>query len=246
MIAKGHPQASAMESVLVERNENLVWHVAKKYGWANLESGDLFTEGVQGLLIAARKFDPSKGCKFTTIAVAWIRQNIGRAAENSGVVRVPSHCYESISKLLAAYEVLGQDASPENLCSYLRWTRAKLDGILLARKAGKIASLDAPITNNSSKGDKDTELIDFQAATGGDPFDAVANTLDGETLQRLIADLPPKHARIIQERYLNNDDPTFIDVGRTVGLTRERVRQIEVVALRSLKIAALKAGLHAT
>jgi RNA polymerase sigma factor (sigma-70 family) len=246
MIAKGHPQASAMESVLVERNKKLVWHVAKKYHWANLEQGDLFTEGVQGLLIAAKKFDPSKGCKFTTIAVAWIRQNIGRAAEQSGTVRVPSHCYESISKLLAAYEVLGQDASPENLCSYLRWTRAKLDGILLARKAGNLASLDAPITNNSSKGDKDTELIDFQAAVGGDPFDAVATGADNETLQKLINQLPPKQALVIRERYLAGEEPTQAQVARVVGLSRERTRQIEVLALRSLKLAALKAGLHAT
>lgn len=245
MISAQHPQTSAMESVLVERNKNLVYAVAKKYGWANLELGDLFTEGVEGMLKAARKFDPSKGCKFSTVAVQWVRQSIGRAAENSGTVRVPSHCYESISKLLQAHAVLGESATQEELCSYLRWTRAKLEGVLLARKAGHIASLDAPITNNSSKGDKDTELIDFQAAVGGDPFDAVAGGIESETLQKLLDQLPPKHAMVIRERYLAGEEPTQAQVGRVVGLSRERTRQIEVVALRSLKLAAQKAGLHA-
>ncbi len=245
MISSQHPQASAMEAILVERNKKLVWHVAKKYGWANLEQDDLFTEGVEGMLKAARKFDVSKGCKFTTLAVQWIRQNIGRAAENSGVVRVPSGKHEDIHKLLKAYEVLGEEASPRALCEYLNWSPMRFEGTLDARKAGHIASLDAPVTNNSSKGDKDTELIDFQAATGGDPFDAVAGGMENETLQKLIDQLPPKQALVIRERYLAGEEPTQSQVGRVVGLSRERTRQIEVVALKSLRLAAQKAGLHA-
>jgi RNA polymerase sigma factor (sigma-70 family) len=245
MITTQHPQASAMESILVERNQNLIWHITKKYGWANLEPADLFTEGVQGLLIAARRFDPSKGCKFSTMAVHWIRQCIGRASENSGTIRVPSAKHEDIHKLLKAYEALGQEASTQELCSYLRWTPLRLEATLDARKVGRIASLDAPITTSSTKGDKDTELIEFFAATGNDPFELVASGAQNAALESLIDQLPPKQATIIRERYLNNDDPTLLDVGRIVGLTRERVRQIEVMALKNLKMAALKAGIHA-
>lgn len=246
MIAAQHPQAMAMEAILVERNQNLVWHVAKKYHWANLEPGDLFTEGVEGLLKAARKWDASKKVQFTTYAVVWIRQCMGRAAEQSGLVRVPSHCYESIPKLVAAYEALGQGASKEELCAYLRWTPAKLEGIFSARRANMVASLDAPITNNSTKGDKDTELIDFQAMVGGDPFETVAQTITGETLSRLMERLSPRQAQVIRERFLDNSEDTLVTIGKRIGLSRERVRQLEREALRLLQTSAKKAGLHAS
>jgi RNA polymerase sigma factor (sigma-70 family) len=244
MIATNHPQASAMEAILVERNQNLVWHVAKRYHWANMEPGDLYTEGVTGLLIAARKWDTSKKVKFSTYAVTWIRQCMGRAAEQSGTVRVPTHCYESIPKLVAAYEVLGQGATKEELCEYLGWTPSKLEGILSARRANKVASLDAPVGNSSTKGDNDTELIEFQAMVGGDPFDAVTQTMAGETLLRLMENLTPRQAQVIRERYLDNSEDTLVAIGKRIGVSRERVRQLEVEALRLLQTGAKKAGLH--
>jgi RNA polymerase sigma factor (sigma-70 family) len=244
MIATSHPQAHAMEAILVDRNKNLIWHVAKKYHWSNLEPADLFTEGVEGLLKAARKFEAGRGVKFATYAVPWIRQCMGRASEGAGLVRVPSHCYESINKLTSAYEVLGKGASSEELCAYLRWTPAKLEGVLSARRAGTVASLDAPITNNSSKGESDTELMEFQAMVGGDPFETVARTMTGETLTRLMAALSPRQAQVIRERFLDNSEDTLVAIGKRIGVSRERVRQLETEALRLLQTSAKKAGLH--
>lgn len=233
MISESHFQATAMESVLVDRNQKLIWSVIHKYKWSSLDRDDLFAEGVCGMLRAARKFDASKGMKFTTYAVTWIRQCIGRAVEQSGAIRIPSHYQDTLRALWRAKDELGEGATTESLQELLGWDSKKIALALEVERNTRLFELDAPISTHSYKGDgKETLGIEMLASSEHDPAQIVVSQQSNDALWALVDLLPARSAQILRARL---EGKTLSDVGQKFGISRERTRQIELDALKTLR-----------
>lgn len=228
MIAQGHPQVRELESVLVARNDRLIWSVLHRYPRNIVSQEDLFLEGTMGLLKAARRFDPARNLKLTTFAVQWIRQHVGRAFEESGLIRVPSHAQEGLIQVRKAKDALGSGATAEQIASHTRLSLAKVRTILRGMEVGHFLSLDAPLIEDGSP----LESILVEHAWPSAEESALSN-LEREDLSDLIGGLPAREQEIMRMRFI--EQVPLAQVGEQLGLSRERVRQLEVKALRHLK-----------
>ena len=221
---------------LVTANSRLVISVAKKYIGRGVPFLDLIQEGNIGLLRAAKKFDYHRGHKFSTYATWWIRQAVTRAIADQGrTIRVPVHMGDQINKLLRVSHVLtqqlGRDPTTEELAENLDVPPKKVeDMIQIARRP---LSLEMPTDDL-----EDSLLGDFiEDEDSPAPADAVTyNMLQGH-IEEALTGLPPREVRILQLRYglLDGESYTLEEVGRKMGVTRERVRQIEAQALGRLR-----------
>ncbi len=221
---------------LIRANSRLVISVAKKYIGRGVPFLDLIQEGNIGLIRAANKFDYTRGHKFSTYATWWIRQAVTRAiADQSRTIRVPVHMGDQINKLLRIShqltQRLGRGPTPEELASELDIPVRKVEQMLdVARRP---LSLEMPTDDEeeSTLGDF-VEDIDSPA-----PPDEVSSSMLREVLLDILADLPPREVKILQMRYglLDGQTYTLEEVGRKLGVTRERVRQIEAQALSRLR-----------
>ncbi|MBN1922955.1 MAG: sigma-70 family RNA polymerase sigma factor [Anaerolineae bacterium] len=221
---------------LIRANSRLVISVAKKYIGRGVPFLDLIQEGNIGLIRAANKFDYTRGHKFSTYATWWIRQAVTRAiADQSRTIRVPVHMGDQINKLLRIShqltQRLGRAPTPEELASELDIPVRKVEQMLdVARRP---LSLEMPTDDEeeSTLGDF-VEDIDSPA-----PPDEVSSSMLREVLLDILADLPPREVKILQMRYglLDGQTYTLEEVGRKLGVTRERVRQIEAQALSRLR-----------
>jgi RNA polymerase primary sigma factor len=221
---------------LITANSRLVISVAKKYMGRGVPFLDLIQEGNIGLIRAAKKFDYRRGHKFSTYATWWIRQAVTRAIADQGrTIRVPVHMGDQINKLLRVSHQLtqrfGREPTSEELAEALDVTPKKVEGMIQA--ARRPLSLETPTDE-----EEDSVLGDFiEDEESPAPAELVTQTLLREQLHEVLDDLPPREVRILQLRYglLDGQSYTLEEVGRKMGVTRERVRQIEAQALSRLR-----------
>jgi len=221
---------------LITANSRLVISVAKKYMGRGVPFLDLIQEGNIGLIRAAKKFDYRRGHKFSTYATWWIRQAVTRAIADQGrTIRVPVHMGDQINRLLRTShqltQMLGRDPTTEELAESLGVTPKKVENMI--QVARRPISLETPTDE-----EEDSILSDFiQDNDSPAPTDIVTHSLLREQLRDVLHSLPPREVRILQLRYGLHDGQSYTleEVGRKMGVTRERVRQIEAQALSRLR-----------
>lgn len=230
---------------LITANSRLVISVAKKYMGRGVPFLDLIQEGNIGLIRAAKKFDYRRGHKFSTYATWWIRQAVTRAIADQGrTIRVPVHMGDQINKLLRVQhqltQRLGRDPSVEELATALEVTPQKVENMI--QVARRPLSLETPTDD-----EEDSVLGDFiQDEEVTAPDESATYNLLKEHLDSVLNGLPPREVRILQLRYglLDGQAYTLEEVGRKMGVTRERVRQIEAQALSRLRHPAIRRKLR--
>ena len=221
---------------LIRANSRLVISIAKKYIGRGVPFLDLIQEGNIGLIRAANKFNYRLGHKFSTYATWWIRQAVTRAiADQSRTIRVPVHMGDQINKLLRIShrltQELGRKPTSEELAEALEIPTQKAEEML--RVARRPLSLETPTDDEG-----DSELGDFiEDEESAAPDEEVTSSMLRELLQYVLQDLPPREVRILQMRYglVDGETYTLEEVGKKLGVTRERVRQIEAQALSRLR-----------
>ena len=221
---------------LITANSRLVISVAKKYMGRGVPFLDLIQEGNIGLIRAAKKFDYRRGHKFSTYATWWIRQAVTRAIADQGrTIRVPVHMGDQINRLLRTShqltQLLGRDPTTQELADSLLVTPKKVENMI--QVARRPISLETPTDD-----EEDSILSDFIPDDESPaPTEVVTNSLLREQLRDVLHTLPPREVRILQLRYGLHDGQSYTleEVGRKMGVTRERVRQIEAQALSRLR-----------
>ena len=230
---------------LVTANSRLVISVAKKYMGRGVPFLDLIQEGNIGLIRATKKFDYRRGHKFSTYATWWIRQAVTRAIADQGrTIRVPVHMGDQINKLLRTQhqltQKLGRDPSVEELAIALDVLPKKVENMIQVSR--RPLSLETPTDNED-----DSVLGDFiEDNEIPAPDETATYNLLREHLEMVMDSLPPREVRILQLRYglLDGQAYTLEEVGRKMGVTRERVRQIEAQALSRLRHPTVKRKLR--
>lgn len=221
---------------LIRANSRLVISVAKKYIGRGVPFLDLIQEGNIGLIRASNKFDYKRGHKFSTYATWWIRQAVTRAiADQSRTIRVPVHMGDQINKMLRIShqltQRLGRSPTPEELAAEMEIPVRKVEQMLdVARRP---LSLEMPTDDEG-----ESTLGDFVEDTDSpSPPDRVSTLMLRDQLMEILVDLPPREVKILQMRYglLDGQTYTLEQVGKKLGVTRERVRQIEAQALSRLR-----------
>lgn len=221
---------------LVRANSRLVISVAKKYIGRGVHFLDLIQEGNIGLIRAARKFEYQRGHKFSTYATWWIRQAVSRAVADQGrTIRVPVHMGDQINRLrrvtMRLTQELGRDPTLNELADGMQTTPDKISTLI--EVARRPISLETPTDE-----DEESEIGDFvEDTTSPAPSEMTDAEMLREHLAQALNKLPEREAKILQLRYglLDGEMHTLEEVGKAIGVTRERVRQLEAQALNRLR-----------
>jgi len=223
---------------LVEANTRLVVSVAKRYRGMGMPFLDLIQAGNEGLLRAVDKFDYRRGHKFSTYATWWIRQAVTRSLSDQGrTIRLPIHLSDLIRRVFKVAQKLEQDIgrrpTPEEIAREIKGLDSEKARWLL-RVSQRSISLDKPLGDEEDAGELGDFIVDETAPS---PVQVTERQLLRESLERMLANLTPREARVLRLRFgLTGDHAhTLKEVGERIGVTRERVRQIEGKALRKLR-----------
>lgn len=238
----------AATDLMVQFNLRLVFHCAKRYTGLGLEMGDLIAEGVTGLTRAIDKFDASRGNRFSTYAMWWIRQAVTRSiSEQSRIVRLPVHIYEAVARIRrTAREVGGACDSPEQLHAAVAAETGlpveKVERYLAAAKGASSIDVIAPTSKSSNDStDALSELLPCAASfAAADRRDAAErDTVLATALDAVLASLPQRERNVLRMRYglggRRGRTMTLSDISAAYGVTTERIRQIEDSGLRRLR-----------
>jgi len=225
----------AAKERMINSNLRLVVHVAKKYRGHGVPFGDLIQDGVIGLNRAVEKFDWRKGFKFSTYATWWIRQAVQRSvAGQARTIRVPTHVHErrqTLSRHARKLEPeLGRPPTHEEL--------AESTGLKLQHVEEALSVPESRASLNSPVGEDDAELGDlFADEQAVDPELSAEQALRARALREALVDLPERERRILELRFGLDGEPQSLEaIGAELGLTRERIRQLEADALRRLEV----------
>jgi RNA polymerase primary sigma factor len=221
---------------MIRANLRLVVKIARDYEGLGLPLLDLINEGNIGLMKAVERFDPAKGGKLSTYGAWWIKQSIKRALANqSKTIRLPVHLVDKITKMrrvsIEFQKVVGREPSDEELAEQLEVPLRKIK--LWQRSSMKTASLDQPL------GDDDSSQLSEVVADDRnlDPYQTLAESTTHEMLRDFLNVLDSRELRIIQERFGLDGGPekTLDEIGQSFGVTRERIRQLQNLALSKLR-----------
>jgi RNA polymerase primary sigma factor len=232
-IKKGDKKAREQ---MIKANLRLVVKIARDYEGIGLPLLDLISEGNIGLMKAVERFDPAKGGKLSTYGSWWIKQSIKRALANqSKTIRLPVHLVDKISKMrrtaMHLQEELGREPTDEELGEELGITASRVAQMRMA--AIRPASLDAPIGDEDSN--NFAEVVQDEAAST--PYQHLEDKTVTKMLQEMVKTLDHREATILRARFGLDGGPqkTLEEVGEKFGVTRERVRQIQNIALKKLR-----------
>jgi RNA polymerase primary sigma factor len=229
-------QGEEARSLLVRANTRLVISIARRYFGQGLDFLDLVQEGNIGLLRAVDKYDYRRGNRFSTYATWWIRQSMTRALANFGrVIRIPAH---QTTRLRQLYQITQQFEQKEGRAPTAEELAEQLE--IPVRRVRWLQNITRPLLHleQPSGDNEDAELGDFIEDTEAtQPPDAVAEKQFHEQLSSFLQTLSPREARILNLRYgLDGSDPhTLKEVGKIIGVSRERIRQVEKMALQKLR-----------
>jgi len=238
-IKKGDPEA---RSHMIRANLRLVVKIAQDYANYGLPLLDLISEGNIGLMKAVERFDPNKGGKLSTYAAWWIKQSIKRALANqSKTIRLPVHLVDKISKMrkmaMKLSEQLGREPSDEELAIELQIPTSKVAH--LKSVSVRPASLDAPIGEDGDSGSFGEIVGDENAIS---PYEGLRDRDQNSDLNEMVNSLEKREAEIIKLRFGldGRDELTLEEVGKRFNVTRERIRQLEYLALSKMRRAMAK------
>ena len=237
-IKRGNMEAKAE---MIRANLRLVVKIARDYANLGLPVLDLISEGNIGLVKAVERFDPAKGGKLSTYGSWWIKQSIKRALANQGkTIRLPVHLVDKIAKIrrvgAGLSDELGREATDEEIAEEVGMNASKVTQ--LKQAAIRPASLDAPVGEEDST--EFGELVGDVAAV--DPFESLSDKNMQVEVGELLGQLDDREKKIINARFgLDGSDPiTLEEVGDKFGVTRERIRQLQNIALGKLRKALNK------
>jgi len=235
----GDPVARAR---MIESNLRLVVKIARRYIRSNMPISDLIEEGNLGLMKAVEKFDPEKGFRFSTYGAWWIQQNIERAIMSQNrTIRLPVHVMKKLNACLRVSrelaKVLDHEPTAQEIAQKSNRSLHEVENLLSLNE--KIVSIDNHISDEISK-----PLVDILINNSDDPATIIAEQDLGDSVNKWLLCLTPMQKEVIEYRFgLNGKEPTTLEqTGIEIGVTRERVRQLQLEGLRCLKNLIIQSG----